>query len=78
MITVYLATTVADPSVVAGLSRSLDSLPATWQAVDLYAVRLSDEALREAQDLLASHHTAHKVMPYLRRVAHSFTHIGNM
>ena len=77
MITVYLATTRADPPVVAGLSRSLDSLPSTWQTVDLYAVRLSDEALREAQDLLALPHTAHKALPYLRRVAHSFTWIGN-
>ena len=77
MITAYLATTRDNPSVVAGLSRSLDTLPATWQTVDLYAVRLSPEALAEAQDLLASHHTAAKVAPFLRRVAHSFTWIGN-
>lgn len=77
MITVYLAIRHDDPNVIAGMSRRLDTLPAVYYAVDLYAVCCSESLFREAQDMLATEHTAHRALPLLRRLSHSFTFLGN-
>ncbi len=64
--------------IVKGVSEKMDTLPTVNEAVEVYAVRVSESVIEEVRELMSREHTAIKVLPLLKRCAHSFTFVGNV
>ena len=62
---------------VAGISERMDTLPAVYEPVEVYAVRCSEGLIEEVRELLSREHTAGRALGLLRGRAHSFTYVGN-
>lgn len=60
-----------------GLSTSMETLPSTYNRVEIYSVRCSDSAIEEARELLAEN-KPEKALRFLKCVANSFTKVGDM
>ena len=61
-----------------GISESMESLPTVYEPCEVYAVRTSPAVIDEVRELMSREHTAGKALGLLRRVAHSFTFVGNI
>lgn len=62
---------------VLGISERMDTLPAVFEPVEVYAVRCSEAVIEEVRELLSKEHTAGRALGLLRSRAHSFTYVGN-
>lgn len=60
-----------------GISEKMETLPTVYEPCEVYAVRTSESVIEEVRELISREHTAGKALPLLRRVAHSFTFVGN-
>lgn len=76
MITIYVSI-AKDGGAVEGMAPSLDTLPSTYRTVEVYAVRASPSAVDEARSMVAKSNPEGALRP-LKRVAHSFTFVGNV
>ena len=56
----------------------MESLPTVYEPCEVYAVRTSLAVIEEVRELMSKEHTAGKALGLLRRVAHSFTFVGNV
>ena len=65
------------PQTVLGISERMDTLPAVFEPVEVYAVRCSEGLIEEVRELLSREHTAGRALGLLRSRAHSFTYCGN-
>ena len=61
-----------------GMSEKMDTLPTVYEPCEVYAVRTSAAVIEEVRELMSREHTASKALGLLRRVAHSFTFVGDV
>lgn len=78
MKTLFVAIPPHPGNKILGISEKMETLPTVYERCEVYAVRTSEAVIEEVRELMSREHTAGKALGLLRRVAHSFTFVGDV